>query len=131
MFLKLKSCRIKPSSNMFPCVLIIRPARIVLIYLNFVASPTMVYLILLGAPIRKGYLMSSVYRNKTEQGRAVPKKPFILVVYRGSTYACVQIHVHLLTRSKTHVKVYTTVSIDNKYIIGYNLAFTNHSIEKS
>ena len=27
-------------------------------------------------------LMSSVCRNKTEQSRAVPKKPFILVVYR-------------------------------------------------
>ena len=51
-------------------------------------------------------------RNKTEQGRAVPKKPFILVVYRGSTYACVQKHVHLLARGITHMKVYTTVSID-------------------
>ena len=56
--------------------------------------------------------MSSVCRNKKEQGRAVSKKPFILVVYRGGTYATVQMHVHLLTRGITHVKVYTAVSID-------------------
>ena len=40
--------------------------------------------------------------------KAVPKKPFILSV-ESSTYACVQIHVHLLTRgitSETYIMVY-------------------------
>ena len=55
--------------------------------------------------------MSSVSRNKTEQGRAVSRKPFILVVYRGSTYACVRIHVHLLTRGITQ-EMYITVHVD-------------------
>ena len=54
--------------------------------------------------------MSSVCRNKTQQGRAVSKKPFILSV-ESSTYACVQIHVHLLTRGITQ-KTYITVHVD-------------------
>ena len=55
--------------------------------------------------------MSSVCRNKTEQGTAVSKKPFILVVCRGSTYACVQKHVHLLTWGITS-EMYTMVFVD-------------------
>ena len=55
--------------------------------------------------------MSSVHKNKTEQGRAVCKKPFILVVYRGGTYASLQIHVHLLTRGITQ-ETYIMVHVD-------------------
>ena len=40
-------------------------------------------------------LMSFALGNKIKQGRAVSKKPFILVVYRGSTSSCINTYLNV------------------------------------